>query len=83
MFLIELGSEVKSRISGYKGIVVSRSEHLNGCNRYLVSPQKVNKDGELPDSYWLDEHELEVVVKNKVKKRKDIKKPGGEPSKFK
>ena len=83
MFLIELGSEVKSRISGYKGIVVSRSEHLNGCNRYLISPQKINKDGELPDSYWFDEHELEVTIKKKIKPRKNVKKPGGEPSKFK
>jgi len=62
MFAIELGVQVESNITGFKGIVVSRSEHLNGCNRYWVQP-KVGKDGKVPDGLWHDEAEL--IVKKK------------------
>lgn len=77
MFTIELGSEVKSNISGFKGIAVSRAEHLNGCNRYWVAPG-VDKDGKLHEGYWLDESELSVT-KEPVLKRKNNDR-GGLPS---
>ncbi|HLD91459.1 MAG TPA: hypothetical protein VI911_10720 [Patescibacteria group bacterium] len=38
VFAIELGSKVKSSISGFEGTVTCRSEHLNGCNRYWITP---------------------------------------------
>jgi len=79
-FTIELGAKVKSNISGYGGIVTSRSEHLNGCNRYWVSP-KVSKDGTLHEGYWFDEAELEVMQKPKLKKTNDER--GGFPSRSK
>jgi len=78
-FKIELGTKVKSNISGFKGIVVSRSEHLNGCYRYWVAP-KVDKDGKLPDGYWFDEHELEII-ELKIKSKKVN--TGGFPSNIK
>ena len=79
-FTIELGEEVKSSISGFKGIITSRAEHLNGCNRYWVAPT-VKKDGTLPEGMWMDEQELIVTKKKKVKKGNRI--PGGFPSKIK
>jgi hypothetical protein len=79
-FTIELGSKVKSNISGFTGIVTSRSEHLNGCNRYWVAPE-VDKDGKLPEGYWFDENELEVV-KGPVLKKKNPER-GGFPSRLK
>jgi len=92
-FKIEMGSTVKSIISGFQGIITSRSEHINGCNRYWVSPS-VDKDGKIPDGYWVDEQELKVVKgpSKEVKamadhfKKKETKKvdgPGGFPSKIK
>lgn len=77
MFTIELGSLVESSISGYKGMVVSRSEHLNGCNRYWVSP-KMKKNGTLDSGYWFDEAEL-IVTKAPVLQRKNQDR-GGFPS---
>jgi len=79
-FTIELGEEVKSSISGFKGIVTSRAEHLNGCNRYWVAPT-VKKDGTLPEGMWMDEQELIVTKKKKVKKGNRV--TGGFPSKIK
>ncbi len=56
-FTLENGTNVKSNISGFKGMITSRSDHLNGCNRYFVNPP-VDKDGKLPEGYWFDEAEL-------------------------
>jgi len=80
-FTIALGSKVKSNISGFQGMVTSRAEHLNGCNRYWVSPP-VDKDGKLPDGYWFDEGELDVVEETTRKKETELP-PGGFPSKTK
>lgn len=65
MFKFDLGIEAKSNVSGFKGIIVSRSEHLNGCNRYWLQP-KVDKDGKVLDGYWIDEGEIEIVGTKKL-----------------
>ncbi len=57
---ITLGVEVKDRISGFRGVAVSKHTHLQGCDRFGVQPP-VNKDGELPDAQVFDEPDLEVV----------------------
>ena len=80
MFKFKLGSTVTSLISGFSGIVTSRAEHLNGCNRYWVAP-KVDKDGKLPDGLWMDENELEVVSSKNIKT--EGVKTGGFPNKLK
>lgn len=80
MFTIELGSKVKSKITGFSGVVTSRSEHLNGCNRYWVTPP-VDKDGKLPDGYWHDEAELEVTEAPTLSRANNDR--GGFPSRIK
>jgi len=60
MFKIELGKEVKDKVSGLKGIITSRSENLNMCNRYYVQP-KADKDMKIPDGWWLDEMQLKII----------------------
>lgn len=81
MFKIELGSEVKSKLTGFKGIAIANSIHLNGCNRIYVQPV-VDKEGKMPDGSWIDEPEIEVIKKPKIKKDVSIK-TGGFPSKIK
>jgi hypothetical protein len=36
---------VKDTITGYSGIVVARHEYLNGCLRFSLQPDKLDKDG--------------------------------------
>jgi hypothetical protein len=79
-FMFELGCEVVSKISGFKGVLTSRSEHLNGCNRYWVAP-KVGKDGKLPDGYWMDEAEIKVTKETNLKPKNQER--GGFPSRVK
>jgi hypothetical protein len=77
---VELGSEVKSTVSGFTGIVTARSEHLNGCNRYWVAP-KVGKDGKMPEGCWLDEGELENTKATVLQRGRTDR--GGFPSRVK
>ena len=65
MFRIALGSTVKSNITGFAGIAMSRLEQFNGCNRYFVQPS-VNKDMRIPDGCWIDE--VESSIGNESKK---------------
>jgi hypothetical protein len=78
-FIIELGSEVESNISGFHGIVTGRTEYLNGCNRYIVQPKVKKDDMKLPDSYWFDEMELIVISPPKLEKKNPDR--GGPPMK--
>ena len=80
-FEFELGIECYSKVSGFKGMITSRSQHLNGCDRYWIQP-KVDKDGKMPDGLWFDDGEL--VVKKATKKIKRTNNDnGGFPSRVK
>ena len=60
---IELGDRVEDRITGLSGIVVVKSEYMNGCRRFGVQPEKLAKDGTIPKDEWFDEPSLIVVQK--------------------
>jgi hypothetical protein len=63
---VELGSEVKDKVTGFRGIAIGRSEFLNGCARIGVQA-KVGKDGSVKDAVWFDEPQLEIIVEKKIK----------------
>jgi hypothetical protein len=71
---IELGDEVKHKYTGARGIAVSRTNYLSGCDRIAIQA-KVKKDGTLPDTLSFDEPEIEIIKKRKVKNQN--KKIGG------
>ena len=60
---IELGDEVWDSISGFRGIVISRTEYLHGCVRMQVQPNKVKDDGSMLDVGHFDEAQLQVAKK--------------------
>ena len=72
--MINLGDEVIDTVSGFKGIVVSRTEFLHGCYRIGVQP-KMKKDGKLEESRGFDEPQLKLVKPKKVKQ--GLKNTGG------
>jgi hypothetical protein len=63
--MIELGTEVKDKVSGFTGIATAKHLYLNGCCRMTIQP-KITKDGKLPDAETFDEPQLEVVTKKKI-----------------
>lgn len=84
MFRFENGDKAKSVITGFKGIITARADHLTGCNRYYLQPT-INEDGTVPDGCWHDEQELKVIKSKKVKIEQTTEESlrGGFPSKIK
>jgi len=64
-FNIELGANVRDKVTGIAGIVIGRTEWLTGCRTYGVQPTKL-KDGMAYDPVWHDETRLEVLKKGRV-----------------
>lgn len=59
-----LGTQVKDKVTGFKGVAVSVSFDLYGCIQAVVSPE-VGPDGKIPDSQWFDINRLEAIPRAK------------------
>ena len=70
-FKFNLGSEIKDKITGYKGIIRSRTEYLTGCNVYGCQSIKM-KDNKPDDWVHFDEGSLILVKDKKVSFNEDI-----------
>ena len=79
--MIKLGDKVKDTITDFEGTVVAKIDYLNGCIRYEVKPQGL-KDGKTIEAEWIDETQLIVIGKKKIRKNDDPGGPGDIPSKF-
>lgn len=66
MSKIELGDEVKEKVTGYTGVVIAKTEWLTGCARYAIQP-KMNKDGKIPEARDFDGAAISIIKKGKVK----------------
>lgn len=60
MFTHELGKEAISKTTKLKGVITARSENLYGCNRYYIQPP-VGADSKVPDGWWFDEDDINVL----------------------
>lgn len=70
MSKIKLGDKVRDTITGFKGIAIGCTTWLNGCDRIIVQPQGVNKEGKTFENQSFDEPDLEVIKTKKVKEGK-------------
>ena len=71
---IQLGARVKDTITGYAGIAVARSEWLTGCVRVGVDKDKMDKDGNIFETLWIDDARL-VILKEPTGKLLTKEKP--------
>jgi len=55
-----LGKKVRDKVTGFVGVVIARTEWLNGCLRYNVQGP-IDKDGKIPESEYIDGDQLEVI----------------------
>ena len=60
MSRIELGDTARDPIVGLEGTVTARTEWLTGCDRLGIQ-RKANKDGTVPELWWVDEPIAELV----------------------
>jgi hypothetical protein len=79
-FMHDLGLEAEDKVTGFKGILIARSQWLTGCNTYVLQPP-VNKEGAVPETKSFDEQRLKITPKKQLKMEEltPTKKPGGNP----
>ena len=65
--MITLGDKVKDSVTGFVGIAVGRTTWLHGCDRIIVQPEGLTKDGKTFENCSFDEPQLEVIRPKKVK----------------
>jgi hypothetical protein len=76
-FAHELGRQAKDKITGFKGIIIGRTEYLFGCNVYGLSPETL-ADGKRMDTEWFDEGRIEIIGRGVLPKEVKAKKNGSE-----
>lgn len=65
--MVNLGDEVQDTVTGFKGIVVAKTDYIHGCTRVAVQP-KVGKDGKVPDSATFDAPALKILKSAVIKR---------------
>ena len=63
MFKFKRGEYLSDLVTGFCGVVTSRSDYLTGCNSYFLKPP-VDKDGKAQEGHWFDEPSLEYDPKH-------------------
>lgn len=71
----DLGDEVKDDITGFSGIIIARTDWINGCQRYTVQPKTLTKEGGIKETQTIDVEQLTLVHAAK----KPTHKPSGGP----
>lgn len=61
---IDLGDEVKDKITGFSGIAVARTLWITGCDRITVRPRTLKKEGGVLDVETFDDGQLTIVKKH-------------------
>lgn len=59
--MIKLGSKVRDHITGFEGIAVARTTWLYGCNRIVIEPTSLDKDGSPVKPESFDEQRIELL----------------------
>jgi hypothetical protein len=57
---IELGKEVKDKVTGWSGIAIAYTVTLGGCESWNVQKKELDSDGNT-DEQWFNAARLEVV----------------------
>lgn len=76
---INTGDEAKDRITGFRGIVVARTEWLNKCVRISIQPREL-REGKPIESQTFDEEQIELIKPAVVKTTKPRQTGGPTPS---
>lgn len=63
--MIKLGMKAKCKVTGVEGILICRASYLHGVDRWEIQQPK-KEDGSVPDSYTVDECQLEITDEKQV-----------------
>lgn len=78
-FKYELGLIARDAVTLLKGVIVTRTQYMHGCNRYIVQQQGSTPEGKLKECLNVDEAaiELDQAAKHVPAPKKDT---GGPPT---
>lgn len=68
---MNLGDKVRDRITGFTGILIAKTEWLNGCVRAVIQPQALEK-GKVIEATTFDINQLELLEPNSFAQPKQI-----------
>ena len=63
---IELGDVAKDDVTGFQGAVMAITRWLHGCDRIVIQPQDLDKDGKVKETQVFDRLQMTLVKKNVV-----------------
>ncbi len=75
--MVTLGDTVKDQITGFSGVATARCLYLYGCERIMITSQKLTKEKNEPQSEWFD---AAGVVKIGKCVKDEVKVPTGGPN---
>lgn len=58
---VSLGDRVRSKLTGFQGVVVGKCQYIQQCDQVLVKPETLDKDGNIRKGEWLDEPWVEII----------------------
>lgn len=73
----KLGDLVKDKVTGFKGVIIAKTEWLNGCVRMALQPQGLTKEGKPFESYTVDVEQLEMVKDSACAPPEPVRAHGG------
>ncbi len=82
---VECGDEVKDPVTGIAGIAFVRLQYIQGCDRIGIQEPTIRKKGEaalVPELYHVDEPQLHIVKRGKIKRQTQKGEQPGGPSFF-
>lgn len=74
--MFKLGEKLRDRVTGFEGIATCRTEYLNGCIQYSLTPKAKKTADKYPEGISLDVENLVRVSSGILVKAK----PSGGPS---
>ena len=57
---IDVGKFVQDKITKAKGVIVTRSHHLDGTRTYCIQPQEIDS-GKPAGTCWMSECRIEII----------------------
>lgn len=57
---IELGATIKEIFTGYVGVAIAKTLHINGCHRVTIQKRELEA-GQLPKAWSIDVQQVELV----------------------
>jgi hypothetical protein len=57
---LKLGERVRDTITGFRGVVIARAEHLHDTPSVRVAPQGLSGNGHPIDPCWFSESRMEL-----------------------